>query len=108
MYKFVSSLTKFEMMKLPEKCPTCGLEMKARVVDPIFQKKEYYCEVCDLARKISRSKHEERKQEDMILQEINRWWDLNLDEKGNYERFCKFSKLKLTSKKYHQILENQK
>jgi len=94
-------------MKLPEKCSICGMEMKERIADPIFQKKEYYCEVCDLARKVSKLKHEELKQKDMILQEIQRWWDFRLDEKQNYEIYRKISKLKLTFKKYHLIILNK-
>ncbi len=81
--------------------------MKERILDPIFQQKEYYCAICDLAKKRSQTKHEERKQQDMILEEIQRWWDFHLDEKQNYEKFHKSSKLKLTYKMYHQMIEKQ-
>ncbi|HUX99638.1 MAG TPA: hypothetical protein VMV49_08800 [Candidatus Deferrimicrobium sp.] len=90
---------------MARKCPDCGLAMKERIIDPIFQKKEYYCEVCELARKISRSKYEKKKQQNMILEEIQRRWDFRLDERNNYEQYCKSSKLKLTYEKYQKYLK---
>ncbi len=78
--------------------------MQSRIIDPIFQKKEYYCVICEQASRISLLKHKERKQRDMIRQEIQRLWDFHLNERQNYEKFCRYSKIKLTYKKYHQFV----
>ena len=43
----------------------------------------------------------------MIIEEIERLWDFRLDIKQNYEKFCKFSKLKLSFEKYRQILTEE-
>ena len=94
-------------MKLVDRCPKCGLEMQERIIDPIFQTKEYYCVVCEQARKMSLVKHEERKLQTMILTEIQRLWDFRLNEKENYDRFCKYSKMKISYKKYKQIIQTK-
>ena len=92
---------------MEKKCPKCGLTLSERITDPIFQKKEYYCAVCEQATKTSLSKHKEQKLKSMIIEEIERLWDFRLDIKQNYEKFCKFSKLKLSFEKYRQILTEE-